>query len=530
MDPIWITIAFLFGFAVRQLGLPPLVGFLAAGFVLKSMGGVAGDVLQVIADLGVTLLLFTIGLKLNVKSLLKPEIWAGTSVHMLVTVTVFSGIFFGLSAMGVAFFSGLDLRLSLLIAFALSFSSTVFAVKVLEEKGEMASLHGRVSIGILIMQDVLAVLFLTVSSGKIPSPWAIAVLVGLFAIRPLLFKIMDRCGHGELTILFGFFLALVVGAASFDSVSLKADLGALLVGMLMAAHPKSKEVAKSLFGFKEIYLVGFFLNIGLSGSPSWQALGIALLLTTLVPFKTVLFFLILSRFKLRARSSLLTALSLSNYSEFGLIVCAVGVSNGWITGEWLTVVAIALSLTFVLAAPLNTAANSIYQKSHDRLIALETRERHPDDRLTDPGPVTLAVFGMGRIGTSAYDYLRTRHGDTVVGIDFNEENVARHRKAGRNVIQGDATDPDFWERAKGQQRQQKFSAVILAMPVHTANLFAVRQLQFGGFQGKVAAIAIFDDEVKELQDAGVHAAFNLYAEAGAGFARHVDEHLLVNIK
>ncbi|MBU0909489.1 MAG: cation:proton antiporter [Proteobacteria bacterium] len=530
MDPVWITIAFLFGFAARQIGLPPLVGFLAAGFVLRSMGAVGGDVLQILADLGVTLLLFTIGLKLDVKILLKPEIWAGTSLHMLVTVAVFGGFIYGLGALGFGLFGGLDLKLCLLIAFSLSFSSTVFAVKVLEAKGEMSSLHGRVAIGILIMQDVLAVIFLTASTGKIPSPWAIAVLAALFAIRPLLFKIMDRCGHGELTILFGFFLALVVGAASFESVSLKADLGALVIGMLMAAHPKSKEVAKSLFGFKEIYLVCFFLSIGLSGSPSWQAMGVAFLLTVLIPLKSALFFLLLTRFKLRARSGLLTALNLSNYSEFGLIVCAVGVENNWIGSEWLIIVAMALSLSFVLAAPLNTAANSIYQKLHDRLVVFETEERHPDDQLMDPGPVTLAVFGMGKIGTSAYDYLRERHGDTVVGLDFNEKNVARHRSAGRNVISGDATDPDFWERIRTHKRKQKFSAVILAMPNHKANLFAVRQLQLGEFQGKVAAVAMFEDEVNELKAAGVHAAFNFYAEAGTGFAKHVDENLLLGAK
>lgn len=530
MDPVWIAIAFIFGFIVRQIGLPPLVGFLAAGFVLKSMGVVAGDVLQIIADLGVTLLLFTIGLKLNVKSLLKPEIWAGASLHMLITVVVCAALVFGLASMELGFFTGLDLKLSLLIAFALSFSSTVFAVKVLEEKGEMASLHGRVSIGILIMQDVIAVVFLTASTGKIPSPWAIAVIAGLFVIRPLLYKILDRCGHGELTILYGFFLALVVGAASFDIVSMKADLGALLIGMLMAGHPKSKEVAKALFGFKEIFLVGFFLSIGLAGSPSWQAVGIAVLLAALVPFKTALFFLLLTRFKLRARSSVLASLSLSNYSEFGLIVASVGVANNWISGQWLIIIAIALSITFVLAAPLNTAANTIYRKLHNRLTAFEIEERHPDDQLIDPGPVSLAVFGMGRIGTSVYDSLREKYGDTVVGFDFNENTVNKHQDAGRNVMVGDASDPDFWERVKAAKQQatrpKPFSAIILAMPSHKANLYAVQQLEVLGFEGTIGATAMFDDEVQELKDAGVQAAFNIYTEAGAGFANHIDQRMV----
>ncbi len=529
MDPVWVAIAFILGFIVRQIGLPPLVGFLAAGFVLKSMGIVPGDFLQIIADLGVTLLLFTIGLKLNVKSLLKPEIWAGASLHMLVTVVVFAALISGLAGMGISFFAGLDLKVSLLIAFALSFSSTVFAVKVFEEKGEMSSLHGRVAIGILVMQDVLAVVFLTASTGKIPSPWAIAVIAGLFIIRPLLYKILGRCGHGELTILYGFFLALVVGAASFDIVSMKADLGALLLGVLMAGHPKSKEVAKALFGFKEIFLVGFFLSIGLSGSPGLQAVGIAVFLAILVPFKTTLFFLLLTRFKLRARSSVLASLGLSNYSEFGLIVAAVGVSNNWIGSEWLIVIAIALSITFVLAAPLNTSGNTIYRKLYSFLIKFESEERHADDQLFDLGPVTMAVFGMGRIGTSVYDSLREKHGNTVVGFDFNEHNVKKHKNVGRNVLTADVTDPDFWERLKATKKQAikppPLFAVILAMPRHKANLYAVEQLRLIGFEGTIYATALFDDEVQELMDAGVHAAFNLYAEAGVGFANHIEQRM-----
>ena len=95
MDPIWITIAFLMGFAVRQVGLPPLIGYLAAGFVLNGIGVQGGDVLKIISDLGVQLLLFSIGLKLKVKSLFKPQIWATGAIHMLITVFFFSAASLG---------------------------------------------------------------------------------------------------------------------------------------------------------------------------------------------------------------------------------------------------------------------------------------------------------------------------------------------------------------------------------------------------------------------------------------------------
>ncbi len=520
MDPLLILIAFVFGFAVYRVGLPPLVGYLIAGFVLQALGIRGGENLEGIADMGVMLLLFTIGLKLKLKSLAQPEIWAGAAIHMLITVTMFGIGIFALATAGWTTFAALDFKRSLLLAFALSFSSTVFAVKVLEARGEMASLHGRVSIGILIMQDIFAVLFLTFSTGKIPSPWAVVLIGGLLLARPLLMALLNRVGHRELLLLFSIFLALGLGAAGFDLVHLKPDLGALVVGVLLAGHPKAEEMAKALWSIKDLFLVGFFLTIGLSGGPTLQALGIAGLLTLVVAFKVVLFFLLLTRFKLRTRTSLLASLSLANYSEFGLLVGAIGVRNGWIATEWLIILAIALAVSFILASPLNTAAHRLYERWANRLRPFETATRHPDDQPLDTGEAEIAVFGIGRIGTAAYDDMRKRFGDIVIGVDFDSEVVAKHRRAGRNVITGDAADADFWERGV-VGGGNKIRTVILAMPLHKSNMNALKELTARKFDGKIAVTAQFDDEIEELKQAGAHAAYNIYAEAGYGFAEHV---------
>ncbi|MGD9139269.1 MAG: cation:proton antiporter [Desulfobacterales bacterium] len=518
MDPLWILIAFILGFAVNRVGLPPLVGYLIAGFVLQALGVEGGATLEKIADLGVTLLLFSIGLKLRLRSLAKPEIWAGASIHMLVTVIVFAAGIYALCLSGLSVFRALDFKLSLMIAFALSFSSTVFAVKVLEERGEMSALHGRISIGILIMQDIFAVLFLTFSTGKIPSPWAIALVGGLLITRPLLFAILSRVGHRELLLLFSVFLALGLGAGGFESVGLKPDLGALIVGVLAAGHPKAGEMAKSLLGFKDLFLVGFFLSIGLSGAPTLQAAGFGGLLTIGVIFKVILFFLLLARFKLRARTSLLASFSLANYSEFGLLVATTGFKNGWIGSEWLTILAIALSMTLVLASPLNTHVHRIYSRFSERLKPFETKTRLPEDRPLDAGDAEIAIFGMGRVGTGAYDDMRRRHGEVVIGFDFDEEIIQRHQETGRKVILGDPTDHDFW--AKIRQGGEIIRMVVLTLPEHTANMTAVAQLTEMNFTGSIAATAKYDDEVEELKKAGAHAVFNLYAEAGYGLAEH----------
>ncbi len=517
--PYALGLAFLLGFAARSSGLPPLVGFLIAGFLLNAVGVQGSETIDQVGDFGVTLLLFTIGLKLKVKDLLRPEVWAGASVHAGTSVMVLGLVFYGLALIGLSLFAGLDLPAALLLGFAGSFSSTVFAVKILEEKGESGSLHGRTAVGILIMQDIFAVLFLTFSTGKIPAPWAPALL-GLYFARPILGYLLDRVGHGELVPLFGLFAAVGLGAELFELANLKPDLGALLLGMLMAAHPRASEVANALFGLKELLLIGFFLSIGLAGTPTIEHVGIAILLTLLIPFKAGLFFLLLTRFRLRARSSLLAAFSLANYSEFGLIVAAISVANGWLSSDWLLVMALAVSISFVVAAPLNAASHRLYSHLSPRLARFETRERHPEDQPVDVTGVRTVIFGMGRIGTGAYDFARKRHGEAVVGIDSDMAVVRTNTRDGRNVLHGDATDTDFWRRVVAQPEDAPRYA-LLTMSEHSANRHAVEQMRSMGFRGFIAALARHADEAAELEAAGADLVVNIYAEAGAGFAAEI---------
>ena len=522
MDPIWIVAAFVFGTVASRIGLPPLVGYLLAGFVLNGFGISGGETLAEIADAGVTLLLFTIGLKLKIRSLGRPEVWAGSMLHMLITVIVFGVGIWILRAAGTPYFNMLSWSTALMVAFALSFSSTVFAVKVFESKREMPSRHGTTAIGILIMQDIIAVVFLAASTGKVPSAWAAALIVGLFFARPLLTRVISRCGHGELLMLFGILMA-ALGYGSFELVGLKGDLGALVFGVMLANEPKAPELASRLLGFKDLFLVGFFLNIGLSGSPSLMGFGIGILLVLAMPFKAALFFGLLTRFKLRARTSMLTALSLANYSEFGLIVGSIGVANGWIGGEWLTVIAIALSLTFLIAAPLNSSAHTLYARTSDHLKKYESPERLPEDATISTGKAEVGILGMGGIGTAAYDEMQRRFGDVVVGVDFCGDTVKEHLGQGRNVLGGDADDSDFWERF--DPADSRINLVMLALPVANASVFAVRQLHQRGYKGRVIASVRYEDQVDILEEAGVDAVYSLYQEAGMGFANHACNHV-----
>lgn len=517
LDIVWIAFAFGLGLAVRQIGLPPLVGYLAAGFALNGLGVEGNETIEQFSDLGVTLLLFTIGLKLKLKSLAQPQVWGVASLHLLLVVGILFPALMALDALGLPYLAALDVGGAALLAFALSFSSTVFAVKVLEDKGELGSYYGTIAIGILIIQDLAAVIFLALSTGKLPTIWALLLLL-LIPARPLIMKLLERCGHGELVVLYG--LTLALGAYQvFELVGVKGDLGALLLGVMVASHPKSKELAEGLLGFKDLFLVGFFLSIGLGGAPTLSMDLIALLLILALTLKLWLFHRLLLVFRLRARTALLATFSLTNYSEFGLIVIAIGVELGWISPAWLTIVAVALSLSFVLAAPLNAKSHEIYERLSPRLRRLESKQRLPAEAQIDPGDADVLILGMGRVGSGAYDAMAVQRGRRPVGVDADPDMVRRHREAGRRVIQGSATDPDFWHRL--DYRGGNLRLVLLAMPQLSENVFAARHLKAEGFDGLIGAIAKFRDDEPALQEAGVDMVFNLYAEAGAGFAQHV---------
>lgn len=512
---ILVSFAFGFGLALSRIGLPPMVGFLLAGFAYNMAGLLPPEGLDFIAGLGVTLLLFSIGLKLDVKGLLKGEIWASASYHLFFS----TALYFGLLWLGHSWIDTPLLEISwttlLLLAFALSFSSTVFVVKVLEEKGDMSAFYGKIAIGILVMQDIFAVVFLSISEGKIPSVWAFGVLLLPF-LRPLLFKLMDMAGHGELLMLCGLFIALGVGAEGFHLVGLKPDLGALVVGVLIASHPKASEISKALFGFKELMLVGFFLSIGMSGLPTPEMLLVAVALCALLPLKSGLYHIIISFFGLRARSTMLATLSLTNYSEFGLIVAGIAVHQGLLPTEWLLIMAITVSLSFALAAPLNTYSEKLYQFTSPFLKRLERSKVHPNDAPIDIGNARVMVIGMGRVGSGAYDELAPWYDNEAVGIEHAPHRVDFHRQNGRNVMVGDATDTDFWTKIRHNSPPE---LVVLAMPSHHGNVYAAHQLRNLNFHCKVAAIAKFPEEVEELQSLGV-VVFNMYEQAGAGLARH----------
>jgi glutathione-regulated potassium-efflux system ancillary protein KefC len=511
MDYLWVAVAFLLGFLAKQLGLPALIGYLAAGFGLHALGVEPNPSLQSLADLGVTLLLFTIGLKINIRSLFKTEIWGSAGAHMLMILLLTLGNSLLLGYFGFAYFVDLEIVTAALIGFAVSFSSTVCAVQILEERGELRARHGQVAMGILIIQDIAAVIFVSIAAADPPSWWALSLLL-LPLIRPVLFRLLDGCGHGEMLTLAGIFLALS-GAEIFELVGLKGHLGALVGALLISHHSQAAELSKALLGFKDIFLIGFFLSIGFIALPTVDMLLVALVMAIALPLKSALFFIWQTGFKLRSRTAFLSALSLSNYSEFGLIVCAAAVSYGLLADEWVVIMALAVSLSFVFASLLNSRAHTLYTSWAKYLKHFERRQRLSDDRISQPEGRILVV-GMGRVGTGAYQSLKHDLHLDVCGLDVDLQRVAAHQKLGRNVVVADAEDPDFWARINLNQVQ----LIMLTMPNLQDILQATQQLRATNYAGKLASIVHYEDERDILLEAGVDVVFNHYLNAGAGFA------------
>ena len=428
MEFIWILIAFICGLGVKTAGLPPLIGYLIAGFILNALGVSPTSSLEVLANLGITLMLFTIGLKINISDLLRRETWAGSISHMGIWILLSGGVILFMAALSAPYFINISNQTAILLAFAFSFSSTVCVVKLLEESGEFKTRHGKLAIGVLIMQDIIAVIFLAVNTSKLPSIFA-ASLICLIFIRPLLNKLLDNLGHSEILPLAGFCLALG-GYELFELLQLKGDLGALVFGMLLSHHSVAAELNKALMNFRDLFLIGFFLSIGFIALPTLEMASMALLICLLLSLKFILFFTVFVCLKLRGRTAFLTALALTNFSEFGLIVMDLGADSGWLPKEWLVILAIATSFSFILTSMLYKGAHQFYSRHKEFIKRFESSKRLPNDVLTHPKNAEILVVGLGRVGKGAYQALHNMVGNKAWGLDADRNFISQLKGQG----------------------------------------------------------------------------------------------------
>lgn len=511
-EPLILFTALLCGMASRAIGFPALIGYLAAGFVLHELNLEVGPILLNLADIGITLLLFTIGLKLEPRKLLATQVWGSTLIHMLLTQLAMFLILLGVAKA----LPGLELTVSsiALIAFALTFSSTVFVIQTTQERGELQSDYSVLAIGILIIQDLVAVGFLALSAGKTPHWYVLGILL-IIPLRPLILRLLTIAGYGELLTISG--LAIAIGSAQLaDAVGLKGDLGALIVGAMLAGHPKTKALAHNLIQLKDLFLVGFFLSIGLGGWPSTELIGVAVLLGLLAAAKPLLYFPLMTRFHTTPRTAVLASGALANHSEFGLIVISVAAGLGWVHADWASALSIAIAVSFVVASPISRSTHEFYRRHRQRLLKWRSGKLVESYEPTDQAKVI--ILGMGRVGTGAYEALAPEYGRGVMGVESSRERTAAHKEAQRRVICADASDPDFWVRI----RFADITLVMLALTNHSENCMVADLLRSMGYQGKIAAVVRHEEHADQLTELGI-SAFNLYGQAGTGFAAHVSD-------
>ncbi len=513
MNALLLLIAFFAGMGFRRLGYPPLLGFLLAGFVAHELGVGNTETIQPLADLGITLLLFTIGLKLNLRELAAIQVWGTATAHMVIAVVLtvpvilLAGHLFPLLRLE-------NTYAAWALAFALSFSSTVFAVKIIEERGESAALHAEIAIGILVIQDIFAVGFLVMTAEKTPSLWALGLLA-LPLLRPMMISLLNRAGHGELLVLFG--VAMAIAAYElFELVDFKGDLGALLFGILLGRADKASELYKSLISLKDLFLIGFFLQIGFYGLPSLEMVLVALALSILIFLRPLIYYFLLVGFGLRARTAFVAGFSLFNYSEFGLIVGAIAVSVGMLSPEWLTTLALVMAMSLFIATPFNTKVHKLYSRWAETLHRFERKKRLEREKMVSLGGAEIVVLGMGRVGVGAYETLHEKFGNIVVGIEENLEKANQLAASGYRCVPGDASDYDFWLDADLAKRRM----LLISLSNHRENLYAVDIAKRLHYPGTLAVISRYPDHKAELEELGC-VTFNLYAGAGHGFAEHV---------
>lgn len=502
MDIIWVGFAFIFGLLVNRAHVPPLVGYLIAGIGLALFGYEAGDMLSEISHLGVIFLLFTVGLHIRLKNILRMEVVGVGLIHLVISTILFTPV---------TLYFGFDLTAAIIISITLGFSSTVLAAKNLESRNEMGAYYGRVAIGILIIQDLFAIAIIAYSGGGIPSLWSL-LLLGLPVLRPLLSKLLESIHKDELIMMLALVLALG-GATLFEFLNLSGELGALVAGMILATDEKGEELGKKLWGIKEAFLVGFFLEIGLTGLPNNEEYIFILVFMLLLPLKTILFYALFMLFKLRSRTGFLSTVSLTAYSEFTLIAGTVAAANGIFPEEFILTLGLLTAISFVANAPLAKFEDQIWKRFEPFLHKFERDVKHPEREVINLGKSEYLVIGMGSAGRAAYDRLHEK-GKQAIGMDIDPDRIESNLKAKRRVVYGDIQDSELWDTIN----LDNIRSIIIAMGNTAVKLSATKAIRGSGFDKPVYVITMRDDEGEELEKAGASSVTIPIKQAGEQLA------------
>lgn len=456
---ILLFTASLLGILAVRFKQPLIVGYIAVGILLgpSTLGWVeTNDQIDLMAKLGISLLLFIVGLKLdlNIIRTMGPVALA-TGIGQVVFTSLF----------GYAIALGLDFSHieSIYIAVALTFSSTIIIVKLLSDKREVDSLHGRIAIGFLIVQDMLVILAMIVLNALSGAqnetefgPKALTILInGIafvvtvgFLMKYLLTPLLDFLAESkELLMLFSIAWAVSLAALGYY-LGFSKEVGAFIAGVSLASTPYRDVIGARLVSLRDFLLIFFFVDLGASLDLSvvGHQIDSAVVLSLFVIIgNPIIVMVIMGLMGYRKRTGFLAGLTVAQISEFSLILGALGVSLGHISGQVMGLITMVGLITISVSTYMILYSHLLYQKLLPLLSIFEkevpTREQLSLAQ-TEIESYDIIVFGLGRFGRTIIEEFK-KNNYRALGVDFNPEVVKRAKKSGLVSYYGDAEDEEF---------------------------------------------------------------------------------------
>lgn len=521
------------GFVGLMLRQPLIVSFIAVGIIAgPSVLDIAQSDAQidVLAELGIALLLFLVGLKLDlnlVRTLGPVALMTGLGQ------VVFTTAFGFLIALGLGF----DLVASLYIAVALTFSSTIIIVKLLSDKREIDSLHGRIALGFLIVQDLVVVIAMIIlsaigagSGGNTALQdvlrvfgFGAAMLVAVIAfIRFIANPLVERLARSpELLVSFAIGWAALLAALG-HYLGFGKELGGLLAGVSLASTPFREAIAARLASLRDFLLLFFFIALGASldlsilGASVGAAIAFSLFVLIGNPFIVLT---IMGALGYRKRTGFLAGLTVAQISEFSLIFMAMGVSLGHVESGAMGLVTLVGLITIAASTYMITYSHKLYEFVEPALGPFERKRAGKEEDAWTPSAerYDAIIFGLGRYGLAIAAELK-KDGARVLGVDFDPVAVSYARRAGHDAIFGDATDPVFLAHLP----VAKAGWAISTLPQHETGVThydsrrsLLRGLRDLDFQGRVAVAAHGQDAADSMRALGADLVLMPYRDAAS---------------
>ena len=502
---IWVLGAFLAGHICKFFSIPIIIGFIFSGYLFQSFGlGDPQNFLSLPAELGVELLLFSIGLKIKPSSLLNRSLFIVFFIHTFSVLLIFVFLLI----------LKLPLQSKILVCLALTFSSTIIASKALEGRKEATTFHGRLALVVLVFQDLLALALLIYTSENNwnASAFYLFLLPIVIPLVKLCFEIMET--SDELELLATILVALLLGATLFKNAGLSGEIGALTVGMLLANYKIADRLSSQIWSVRELLLLAFFIDLGMSLKVNFVIILHSLFVVSLLFVKTLILFTLLLAFKLRAYTSFLIVISLATFSEFSIILISDFLKNGMLSQHEYSILISSVCLSFAIGAILNKNVHKIFEFLEPYLVNFERNKHHPDEQPHTCGGADVMVLGMGRVGQPIFENL-SQNKIKVVGFDADTNRVKKHLEEGRRVTYADAEDPGFWSAF----RFGNLNAIVLALPEYAAQNWSVKQARKFGFNGKIIVATRSQGDPDILRTSGADEIYDAYQAAGIGVTK-----------